>query len=242
MSYPGNTVTPMTETPDPGGDDGETAVVPDVAPTMAASELAWSRDDETESVHRPPWGLAWAQSASVLLVAGVIAMVILAMGGSVWVLTYRQPAVSAASVAAPARAPTVVTVQAPPPSAVTVQAAPPPTVTVQAAPSTTTVTLDEPPEPSATHAAAPLPSFQPTVPVLTAEDQVFLARQRADRWVITDYQQMLRTAHQVCLMFRHGESAQQVNQWLASLPGPGQNSMQMALSFSSNVLLSYSEG
>ncbi len=241
MSYPGNMVTPMTETPDAGNDDGETAVVPDVAPTIAASELAWSQDDETEAVQRPPWGLAWAQSASVLLVAGVIAIVIIAMGGSVWVLTHRQPAVSTVSVAAQAPAPTVVTVQAPPPSTVTVQASPPPTVTVQAAPSTTTVTLDEPPEPSATHAAAPLPSLPPTVPVLTAEDQVFLSRQRADGWVITDYQQMLRTAHQVCFMFRQGESAQQVNQWLASLPGPGQNSMQMALSFSSNVLLSYSE-
>jgi hypothetical protein len=226
----------MAETPDSGDDDGETAVRPDFAPTMAASELAWSQDDETEAVQRPPWGLAWAQSASVLAVAAVIAMVIIAMGGSVWVLTHRQPAVSTVSVAAPA--PTVVTVQTPPPSTVTVQAAPAPTVTGQAAPSTTTVTLDEPPEPTATHAAAPLPPFQSTVPVVTAEDQVFLARQRADGWVITDYQQMLRTAHQVCLMFREGESAQQVNQWLAALPGPGQNSMQMALSFSSNVLLS----
>lgn len=235
MSYPGNTVTPMTETPDPGDDDGEAAIRPDFAPTMAASELAWSQDDETEAVQRPPWGLAWAQSASVLLVAGVIAMVIIAMGGSVWVLTHRQPPVATVSVAAPAPA---VTVQAPLPRTVTVQAAPPPTITVQAAPSTTTVTVDEPPEPSATHAAAPLPSFQ-TVPVLTAEDQIFLSRQRADGWVITDYQQMLRTAHQVCLMFRQGESAQQVNQWLASLPGPGQSSTRMALSFSSNVLLSY---
>jgi hypothetical protein len=237
MSYPGNTVTPMTTTPDFGDDEGETAPGSDFAATMAASDLAWSQ--ETEAVQRPPWGLAWAQSASVLLVAGVIAMVIIAMGGSVWVLTHRQPAVSTVSVAAPAPAPTVLTVQAPPPSTVTVQATP--TVTVQAAPSTTTVTLDEPPEPIATHAAAPLPALQPTVQVPTAEDQVFLARQRADGWVITDYQQMLRTAHQVCLGFRQGESAQQVNQWLAALPGPGQNSMQMALSFSSNVLLSYSE-
>jgi hypothetical protein len=230
----------MIETPHAGGDDDETAVVPDVAQTMAASELAWSQDDETQAVQRPAWGLAWAQSASVLLVAAVIAAVILAMSGSVWVLTHRQTAVSTVSAAAPAPAPTVITVQAPPPSTVTVHAAPPLPVTVQAAPSTTTVTLDEPPEPSATHVASPLPSFQPTVPVLTAEDQVFLARQRADDWVITDYQQMLRTAHQVCLMFRQGNSAQQVNQWLASLPGPDQNSMQMALSFSSNVLLSYS--
>jgi hypothetical protein len=231
----------MTEIPDSGDDDGDgvTAVRPDFAPTMAASELAWSQDDETEAIQRPPWRLAWAQSASVLAVAAVIAMVIIAMGGSIWVLTHRQQAVSTVSVAAPA--PTVVTVAAPPPSTVTVQAAPAPTVTVQAAPSTTTVTVDEPPEPIATHAAAPLPSFQSTVPVVTAEDQAFLARQRADGWVITDYQQMLRTAHQVCFMFRQGESAQQVNQWLAALPGPGQNSMQMALSFSSNALLSYSE-
>ena len=124
MSYPGNTVTPMTETPDSGEDDGETAVRSDFAPTMAASELAWSQDDDTEAVQRPPWGLAWAQSASVLLVAGGIAMVIIAMGGSVWVLTHRQPAVSTVSVAAPAPAPTIVTVQAPPPSTVTVPAAP----------------------------------------------------------------------------------------------------------------------
>lgn len=238
MSYPGNTVTPVTETPDPGDDDGEAAVRPELAPTIAASGLAWSQDDETEAVQHPPWGLAWAQSASVLLVAGVIAMVIIAMGGSVWVLTHRQPAVATVSVAAPAPA---VTVQAPPSSTVTVQAAPPSTITVQAAPSTTTVTLDQPPEPTATHAAAPLPASQPTVPVLTAEDLIFLSRQRSDGWVITDYQQMLRTAHQVCQMFRQGESAQQVNQWLASLPGPGQSSMQMALSFSSNVLLSYSQ-
>jgi Protein of unknown function (DUF732) len=230
----------MTQVPDCGDDGGETAAAPDVAPTMAASELAWSQDDQTEPVQRPPWGLAWAQSASVLLVAGVIAMVI-AMGGSAWVLTRHQPAVSPVPVAAPQPAPTVVTVQAPPPSTVTVQAAPPPTVTVQAAPATTTVTLDELPEPTATHAAAPVPSFQSTVPILTAEDQVFLARQRADGWVITDYQQMLRTAHLVCLKFRQGESAQQVNQWLASNSRPGPNSTQMALSFSSNVLLSYSE-
>jgi hypothetical protein len=104
----------MTETPDSGDDDGEAAVRADFAPTMAASELAWSQDDETEAVQRPPWGLAWAQSASVLLVAAVIAvLVIIAMGGSVWVLTHRQPAVSTVSVAA--LTPTVVTVQASPP-------------------------------------------------------------------------------------------------------------------------------
>lgn len=199
----------MTETPGAGDDEGA---------TMAASAWAWSQADETEAVHRPPWGLAWAQSGSVLLVAAVIAMVILAMGSSIWALTHRQPAISTVSVPAP-----------------------PHTVTVQAAPSTTTVTVAAPPEPTATHAAAPLPSVQPTVPVLTAEDQAFFARQRADGWVITDSQQMLRTAHQVCSMFRHGESAEQVNQWLAALPGPGQNNMQMALSFSSNVLLSYAE-
>jgi Protein of unknown function (DUF732) len=157
----------------------------------------------------------------------------------VWVSTHHQPAVSPTPVAAPAPAPTVVTVQAPPPSTVTVQAAPPPTVTVQATPSTTTVIPDQPPEPTATHLAAPVPSFQPTVPILAAEDQAFLARQRADGWVIYDDQQMLRTAHLVCLKFRQGESAEQVNQELASMPGP--NSMQMALQFSSNVLLSYSE-
>lgn len=220
MSYRGDTVTPMTETPTGGDEDA----------TMAASEWAWSQAAETEPVHRLPWGLAWAQAASVLVVAAVIAVVILAMGSSIWVLVHRQPAVSTVPVAAPAPRPTVVTV-----------AAPPNTVTVQAAPSTTTVTVDEPPEPTATHAAAPLPSFEPTVPVFTASDQAFLSRQRADGWVIIDSAQMLRTAHQVCSMFRHGESAEQVNRWLAALPGPGQNNGQMALSFSSNVLLSYPE-
>lgn len=77
--------------------------------------------------------------------------------------------------------------------------------------------------------------------MLSAEDQMFIARQRADGWVILDLQQMLRTAHLVCQKFRQGESAQQANQELASMPGPGRGDMQMALSFSSNVLLSYSE-
>ena len=76
--------------------------------------------------------------------------------------------------------------------------------------------------------------------MLSAEDQMFIARQRADGWVFLDLQQMLRTAHLVCQKFRQGESAQQVNQELASMP-PGRGDMQMALSFSSNVLLSYSE-
>ena len=50
----------MTETSDSGDDDGEAAVRPDFAPTMAASELAWPQNDENEAVQRPPWGLAWA--------------------------------------------------------------------------------------------------------------------------------------------------------------------------------------
>ena len=92
--------------------------------------------------------------------------------------------------------------------------------------------------PPLTEAASDLAWSQPTVQMLSA---LLIARQRADGWVILDLQQMLRTAHLVCQKFRQGESAQQANQELASMPGPGRGDMQMALSFSSNVLLSYAE-
>jgi hypothetical protein len=74
------------------------------------------------------------------------------------------------------------------------------------------------------------------VPRLSAEDQVFLAGQRADGWVISDAQLMLRTAHLICQRFRQGRSAEQINQELAS--NNADHSRRLALS---DVLLSYSE-
>ena len=212
-----------------GAGNGATETVPPV--TEAASGLAWSQHDDTELIQCPPWHLAWAESGAVPLIATVIAIVT-AMGGGVWMATHRQPSPPPTPAALPAPSRTVISVQAAPPSTVTLQAPPPSTVTVRVT-ATKTAAPVEIPEPSATRAVAPIPAIQPTVPMLSAEDQMFIARQRADGWVILDLQQMLRTAHLVCQKFRQGESAQQVNQELASMP-PGRGDMQMALSFSSN--------
>jgi len=111
-----------------GPSDETTTIVP--PPTEAAPELAWSvDDDEPAPVHHPPWHLAWAQSAAVLLIAGVIATVI-ALAGWTWIANHRQ--------------------QAAPPTT----AAPASTIPIQVAPPTTTVaapasapTAAEPPDP-----------------------------------------------------------------------------------------------
>jgi hypothetical protein len=61
-------------------DIGATTVAP--PSTDAAAELAWSRDDddETVSVERQSWGLAWAQAALFVSMGAVFALVIGAVG------------------------------------------------------------------------------------------------------------------------------------------------------------------
>jgi len=188
-------------------DIGVTTVAP--PSTEAAPELAWSLDDDDETVpvERQSWGLAWAQAAVFVSIGAVFAVVIGAVG---WVLVrahddsrqaspvaHRATEVTqTASTKTPAVvvAPSTVTVEATPPTVtvkptpptVTVKAAPP-TATVEAAPTTVTVQvpMSTVPSPRRSSVAAPRE-------VDTIYDQRFLDQMRSLGYVITNPQLMLR--------------------------------------------------
>jgi hypothetical protein len=114
-----------------GADD--TAVVPDIRPTQASPELAWSSEAETEEFDQRSWGHTWRNAGLVVGAAALIAIGIDVVG----LLTHHsQSAQTTASItsaptsiaapAAPAPAPATVTVMAPPPVTVTAEAPPEP--------------------------------------------------------------------------------------------------------------------
>lgn len=69
-----------------GAADDETTVVPDVRPTQAAPDLAWSSNDDTEEIGRRSWRQAWGISAAVVGAAILLA----AAFGAGW-LMHRSP-------------------------------------------------------------------------------------------------------------------------------------------------------
>jgi hypothetical protein len=143
------------------GPSEETEVVPPL--TVAASELAWSRDQDNDPGDDYSWGRA-AERASIIVLAAVAAAVVIgllmwlgfslsgqtttpaAAPSTVRAVTIEPAAVLPAITAGPVPA-------AAPPSTVTVTAAPPPTVTVQAAPAQPPVAQPAPalPPPGGTH-------------------------------------------------------------------------------------------
>jgi hypothetical protein len=191
------------------GEDDMTGVVP---PTVGAPELAWSADTEPDEPQRQPWRLVYRRAAMLILGATAVAGMIGLIG---WA---SKPVGLSTPLEMP---PTTTVAPAAQPSMVPAQPAPPSTVT--AAPPAISAAQETPPS------TAPL-TFT------TAADQAFLDRQVADGWFITDPQQMLRTAHEVCRRFKLGEDVSQVYQDLAVATGM---STAAARSFTSNVLLTY---
>jgi hypothetical protein len=54
------------------------------APTAAAPELAWSlHDNDTETVERESWSLAWGHASVVLSIAAVVALVTVIVGWTI---------------------------------------------------------------------------------------------------------------------------------------------------------------
>jgi hypothetical protein len=237
-----------------------------VAPpsTDAEADLAWSLDDddETVSVERQSWGLAWAQAAVFVSIGAVFALAIGAVG---WALTRAHGDSPRATPVAQRAAEVTQTTHPEAPTAavasstVTVEATPrtatvtatPPTVTVKTTPSTETVTVKATPptvtvEPAPTTVTVPAPI--PTVPsrrrssaaapreVDTLYDQRFLNQMRSLGYVIVNPQLALRNAHEACGLFRQGESAEQVNQQMSAQMGAN---MTDTLQLTSSAMLAY---
>jgi Protein of unknown function (DUF732) len=106
----------------------DTAVVPDVHPTQASRELAWSNDAETEEFDQRSWGHTWRNAG---IVVGAAALV--ATGIGVFGLLARHSQ-SAQTTASTTSAPALTAAQPPAPATVTVTAPPPVTVTAEAPP------------------------------------------------------------------------------------------------------------
>ncbi len=183
----------------------------------------------------------WGQAAVFLSIGALVALVTAVVGWTIVRSNHdpqpqpREAHQTVAEASLPTTAAPAVVI---PPSTFTVQAAPPRTVTVQAMPSTPAVEPEESSQPTAAHAAAPIPpSVQPEPPVLdSAYDERFLDSMRSVGYTITDAPLALRNAHQVCRLFRLGESPDQVNQQLIKATGM---SLSDALQFTSGAMLSY---
>jgi hypothetical protein len=111
----------------------DTAVVPNIHPTQALPELAWSSDTETEEFDHRSWGHTWRNAGVVVGAAALVATGIAVYGhlnhrtksAQTTVSQTLAPTMSAAPVAPPP-APATVTVTAPPPVTVTADAPPEP--------------------------------------------------------------------------------------------------------------------
>jgi Protein of unknown function (DUF732) len=109
-----------------GADD--TVIVPDIHPTQASPELAWSSAEETEEFERRSWQQTFRHAGIVLVGAAFMAVGVAAVGLLVHQSHWAQPSASTmtqAPIALPP-APTTVTVTAPPPVTVTAEAPPEP--------------------------------------------------------------------------------------------------------------------
>jgi hypothetical protein len=221
-----------------------------VAPKLAEAppDLAWSLndDDETLCPERQSWGLACAQAAVLALIGVVLAFVIGAAGAELVRAhddSRQAPRVAHRAVAempttsakahAMVVAPPTVTVKTTPPT-VTVKATPP-TVTVKAAPPTITVEA----APTTVTQPAPLPA--PSTAIVPGEvdtiyDHRFLDRMRSLGYLILNPPLMLRNAHEACRLFRHGESAEQVNQQMSA---EMRTNMTDTLQLTSSAMLAY---
>jgi hypothetical protein len=80
MTDDDNTDDPPPTAAAAAGND-ETTIVP--PPTQAASDLAWSKEDETKEIQRQSWGLTWGRAAVLMACGGAVA---LAIGFGGWAL------------------------------------------------------------------------------------------------------------------------------------------------------------
>jgi hypothetical protein len=109
----------------------DTTVVPDIHPTQASRELAWSSEDETDEFERRSWGHTWRNAGIVVGAAALVAIGIGVFG----LLTHHSQ--SAQTTASPTSAPGLTpapVAQAPALATATVTAPPPVTVTAEAPP------------------------------------------------------------------------------------------------------------
>lgn len=195
------------------GDDPTTVEPP---ATAAVPELAWSLDDADRAVTkktggRQSWAVACGLAAVLLLVAVGAAVAIGILG---WAPARPREFLSAPGKSPVPTAPDLKVVdRAPPPS-------PPPVV-------------------ASPKELPPAPPPRPTVPAPqadTAGDQRMLASLRGLGLTIYDEQLVLRNAHEVCDLFRQGESVDEVNQRMAAQTGA---SMADVLQLTSSAMLSY---
>lgn len=112
-----------------GADD--TAVVPDIHPTQASPELAWSSEAETKELDQRSWGHTWRNAGVVVGAAALVATGIGVFGFLSHHSQSTHTTVSPTSAARPTAAPIA---QPPTPATVTVTAPPPVTVTAEAPP------------------------------------------------------------------------------------------------------------
>ncbi len=124
----------------------------------------------------------------------------------------------------------------------TPSAAPPTTVisTVVAAPSTVTEVISTPQE-TASEVTPPPPSVvvitvPSPVPDAQAADQRFLDRMGSLGYTVADRSAALRVAHQVCRLFRQGETPEQIDQ---QLEAQTRSSPTDVLELVSSAMLSY---
>ncbi len=212
----------------PAAADQTEIVPPDQAPTLAA----WSLCDDTEVLQRRrPWPLAAGIAAGCVVGAALLAG---AVGLTAWALR-PSPSASAGPV-------TLTEMLPPPPPPVTVTAAPPVTKTWTPAPSTTTVTVQAAPttvtaeaSPPDTTAVRAAPSASPPLSE-SVYDQRFLDRMQSLGYTVSDRSVALSNAHEVCRLFRLGESPEQVNRQMAAQTGA---SMTAVLQFTSSAILAY---
>jgi hypothetical protein len=109
-----------------GSGDDPTTVVPDIAPTQAGPELAWSTETDTDDFSGEDRKRSWRQtiaiSAALVATTAAIAGTAWILGGSTW--TSQTPTPTARPTPTTAAAPTTVVITAPPTTLT--EAAPPP--------------------------------------------------------------------------------------------------------------------